>query len=56
MTETLEVAFLFLFNFPLLSSAKVLPHILKLAGILQTSQSWVCATKGKLAQATVKSS
>jgi len=54
--ETLEVVFLFLYNFPLLSGAKALPHIPKLAGIPQMLQRCVCATKGKPAQATVKSS
>lgn len=54
--ETLEAAFLFLFNFPLLSGAKALPHIPELAGIPQMSQHCVCAKKGKPAQATVKSS
>lgn len=53
--ETQDVMFLFLFNFPLLSDAKALPHILKLARILQISQRCVCATKGKPVQATVKS-
>lgn len=54
--ETLEVVFLFLFNFLLLSRAKALPPIPELAGIPQTSQCLICATKGKPAQATVKSS